>query len=88
MACGPTTIRRKRDRWRCNQNGASRGNRRNRVAYRRFLKDKCERCGFLPANLVQLDIHHKDKNYRNNDPRNLETVCANCHRLDNIKTQA
>lgn len=42
------------------------------------------RCGFIPEHPVQLDVDHIDGNGRNDDPENLQTLCANCHRL---KTQ-
>jgi predicted HNH restriction endonuclease len=45
----------------------------------------CERCGFIPAHRCQLDVHHKDRNRSNNDISNLETLCANCHRLEHQK---
>lgn len=41
----------------------------------------CQRCGFVPEHRGQLDVHHKDGDHSNNDPSNLETLCANCHRL-------
>jgi 5-methylcytosine-specific restriction endonuclease McrA len=44
----------------------------------------CERCGFIPEHLAQLDVHHKDHNHNNNEPTNLQTLCANCHRLDRV----
>lgn len=47
-------------------------------------KDKCEKCGFVPEDWCQLDVDHIDANKLNNDPSNLQTLCANCHRL---KTQ-
>ena len=47
----------------------------------RHKKDKCERCGFVPENLCQLDVDHIDGDKRNNDESNLQTLCANCHRL-------
>lgn len=52
---------------------------------KRFKKDNCERCGFVPEDPVQLDIDHIDADRSNNDPSNLQTLCANCHRL---KTKA
>lgn len=53
---------------------------RNRP-YRIELKEKCERCNFIPAHVCQLDVDHIDGNHKNNDPTNLQTLCANCHRL-------
>lgn len=43
--------------------------------------DKCIRCGFIPEDKVQLDVDHIDGDRSNNDPSNLQTLCANCHRL-------
>lgn len=44
-------------------------------------KDVCEICGFIPVHRVQLDVDHIDGNKKNNEPANLQTLCANCHRL-------
>ena len=44
------------------------------------LPDGCELCGFEPDDSRQLDVHHLDEDKANNDPSNLQTVCANCHR--------
>jgi 5-methylcytosine-specific restriction endonuclease McrA len=52
--------------------------------YRLHKKDRCEFCGFVAIHAVQLDVDHIDGNHKNNDPDNLQTLCANCHRL---KTQ-
>ena len=49
--------------------------------YRNFKKDHCERCGFLPEDPCQLDVDHIDGNKRNDSQENLQTLCANCHRL-------
>ena len=48
--------------------------------YRKYKKDYCEKCGFrgMPC---QLDVDYKDGNHNNDDPSNLQTLCANCHRL-------
>jgi hypothetical protein len=42
----------------------------------------CDRCGFVARHLCQIDIHHKDRNRKNNVSDNLENICANCHRLE------
>lgn len=41
----------------------------------------CESCGFVPKDSCQLDVDHKDGNHDNWDKSNLQTLCANCHRL-------
>jgi 5-methylcytosine-specific restriction endonuclease McrA len=58
-------------------------NRRNnkKKPYRKHKKDICERCGFIPEYSIQLDVDHIDGNHHNNDETNLQTLCANCHRL-------
>jgi len=52
--------------------------------YRAELKNSCEECGFIPVHLCQLDVDHIDGNHDNNDPSNLKTLCANCHRLKTL----
>jgi predicted HNH restriction endonuclease len=49
--------------------------------YTKFKKDYCEQCGFKALHRVQLDVDHIDGNHQNNDELNLQTLCANCHRL-------
>lgn len=49
--------------------------------YRRNIKPRCEFCGFIPIHPCQLDIDHIDGNHHNNNVDNLQTLCANCHRL-------
>ena len=44
-------------------------------------KDYCEKCGFKADHTVQLDVYHQDGDRKNNNWKNLKTVCANCHRL-------
>ncbi len=61
-------------------------NRNNRLDRRRrpYTKYKglvCESCNFVPIHSCQLDVDHIDGNHKNNDPSNLQTLCANCHRL-------
>lgn len=51
---------------------------------RKALKNKassCRRCGFIPENMCQLTIDHIDRNHKNNDINNLQTLCGNCHYL-------
>lgn len=38
----------------------------------------CQAGDDLPA--VALDLDHKDSNHYNNDPDNIQVLCANCHR--------
>lgn len=54
------------------------GRQRKTLKYR---KDFCERCGFKAEHPCQLDVDHIDGNHKNDDPRNYQTLCANCHRL-------
>jgi hypothetical protein len=37
----------------------------------------CERCGYDKYEILQ--VHHKDRNRRNNKLENLEIICPNCH---------
>jgi hypothetical protein len=39
---------------------------------------QCELCG---TNKRKLHVHHKDHNPENNDPKNLQTLCASCHKV-------
>ena len=50
-------------------------------SYRKFKKDYCESCGFKAVVPAQLDVDHIDGDRTNNDESNLQTLCANCHRL-------
>lgn len=47
-------------------------------------KDYCEwkdGCDFKIAHPCQLEVDHIDGNHHNNDPDNLQTLCANHHAL-------
>lgn len=52
-----------------------------KVSYKSYKKDSCEKCGFVPEHSCQLDVDHIDCDHSNNSPDNLQTLCANCHRL-------
>ena len=55
--------------------------------YRRYKTDICAQCGFKAINKCQMDVDHIDGNSKNNDITNLQTLCANCHRLKTHKQQ-
>lgn len=63
--------RKVRDHWTYNKN-------RQYLCYRLTY---CENCGFVALDLCQLDVDHIDGDHHNNNPDNLQTLCANCHRL-------
>lgn len=42
---------------------------------RNFQEKQCATC----RSTENLDVHHKDGNWKNNDPKNLETLCHSCH---------
>lgn len=52
-----------------------------------FLKPVCEQCGFVAEHRCQLDLDHKDGNALNHKQENLQTLCANCHRLKTLKAK-
>lgn len=53
----------------------------NAKPYRRHKQNSCATCPFVALDSCQLDVDHIDGNHSNNDPSNLQTLCANCHRL-------
>lgn len=52
--------------------------------YRASVSCVCARCGFSSEFPVQFDIDHVDGDHGNDSPENLETLCANCHRLKTL----
>lgn len=46
----------------------------------KWRKKFCEWCGHKPKWYRSLDVHHSDGNKDNNNPDNLITLCATCHR--------
>jgi hypothetical protein len=77
--CGNLTMNKGRDskgvtRYASKCHTCSKTGRREKKAY-------CEICSFVALDPVQLDVDHIDGNPSNNDKSNLQTLCANCHRL-------
>lgn len=56
--------------------------RKKTISYRKYKKLSCERCGFKAVDRCQLDVHHIDRDRKNNNIENLLTLCSNCHRLE------
>lgn len=54
-------------------------------SYKQHRKSACEVCNFIPEHPCQLDVDHIDGNKQNNEINNLQTLCANCHRLKTYK---
>ncbi len=52
--------------------------------WRQHMEDKCRRCGFVSEDPCQLTVDHIDRNKKNCDVSNLQTLCACCH---NLKTK-
>ena len=52
-----------------------------RKRYTKHKKNYCQTCGFVPLHKCQLDVDHIDGNHKNDALDNLQTLCANCHRL-------
>ena len=42
---------------------------------RKHLRDSCEACGCK----VRLQAHHVDQDKKNNEPKNIQTLCKFCH---------
>jgi hypothetical protein len=78
ICCRKTFIVKRKDKIFC-----SRKCKKNlaRAPYKKYRKEHCEKCGFIPKDMCQLDIDHIDGNHKNNEISNLKTLCANCHRL-------
>lgn len=47
----------------------------------KIKKNFCECCGFIAVHRCQLDVDHINGVHDDNRPENLQTLCANCHRL-------
>lgn len=44
----------------------------------------CERCGYNTTPAI-LQIHHRDRNRKNNEHSNLELLCPNCHETEHLQ---
>jgi len=83
--CSKTCYKRHGKKFKGHSNGIQENRNLKARPYIKHKKIKCECCGFIPKHLCQLDVHHVDGNHENNDPTNLQTLCANCHRLETAK---
>ena len=52
-----------------------------KYSYTAVKGDSCELCGFTAAHPCQLDVDHVNGNHSDDSSDNLQTLCANCHRL-------
>jgi len=66
----------------CNTCHRAKHKRARVLPYRKSVSLTCEACGFQAVVKDQIDVHHRDGNHKNNDPANLASLCANCHRLE------
>jgi len=63
--------------------------------YKKYRKDYCEnrdsrlgfRCSYTIRIEGQLQVDHKNGNPSDNRPRNLQTLCANCHVFKTIQSR-
>jgi hypothetical protein len=62
-------------------NGKSHSKDSRKLGYTLHKNANCQNCGFIPVHSCQLDVDHIDGDKFNNEPLNLKTLCANCHRL-------
>lgn len=47
------------------------------------LPHVCNRCG-KEVDILTANVHHKDRNRKNNDLSNLEILCTHCHHMEHI----
>lgn len=48
-----------------------------------LIKSKCAKCGY--TDIQALQVHHIDRNRKNNNLDNLQVLCCNCHRLEHYE---
>lgn len=89
-ACGPDSPivwREYKQRWQCRvarrEHHGPLDPRRGVRPWRKHKKDHCERCGLVPEDLCVLEVDHIDgrRIEKPHHPSNLQTLCANCHKL-------
>ncbi|RYG30896.1 HNH endonuclease [bacterium] len=77
------------ERWLVGEEDGVRGSVATSANIRRFLietrGEKCQECGWASVNpstrKIPIQIHHRDGDYANNRPDNLQLLCPNCHSL-------
>lgn len=47
----------------------------HQVRAKKYRREACQECGAA----AKLHVHHRDKNWANDAPENLQTLCASCH---------
>lgn len=52
---------------------------------RAIAGNACERCSYDACPDI-LEVHHKDRNRKNNRLENLELLCPNCHAIEHLET--
>lgn len=82
--CGPVDIAITGNSYRCkvaHLEHRSRIKKDRKGTYQDLKKDYCENCGFQAQHRCQLDLDHVNGDRTDHRPENLQTLCANCHRL-------
>lgn len=77
------------DRWKQGLESGMRGKTSISSHLRKYLFRKhnssCQKCNWSQINaatqLVPLEVNHIDGNFKNNQEKNLELLCPNCHAL-------
>lgn len=84
---GPVALLRRGNAWQCGvaYSETKRRINRDRSGTPYGLKSNtCACCGFV-GDLVQMDLDHIDGNRANHALENIQTLCANCHRLKSFR---